>query len=157
MTAFVWNILLAVLWVFMAGEVTPTNILAGLVLGYVMLLFSHRVLAPSSYYWKGYHLAKFILFFLWELLKANLKVAYDVATPTHYMRPGVIAIPLDLETDEQITLLANLITLTPGTLALDVSSDKKVLYIHAMYVIHEEAIRREIKEGFENRVLELTR
>lgn len=60
-------------------------------------------------------------YFLWQLLLSNLRVAYDVITPRLYMRPGILAVPLDAEIDLEITLLANLITLTPGTLSLDVS------------------------------------
>ena len=69
----------------------------------------------------------------------------------------MVAIPLDAETDAEITLLANLITLTPGTLSLDVSDDRRVLYIHAMYVDDVEELRRSIKDGFEKRVMELLR
>jgi multicomponent Na+:H+ antiporter subunit E len=71
------------------------------------------------------------------------------------MRPAIVAIPLDLRGDLEITLLANLITLTPGTLSLDVSSDKRVLYVHSMYVTDIAAFRSEIKNGFEKRVKEL--
>jgi multicomponent Na+:H+ antiporter subunit E len=75
------------------------------------------------------------------------------------MRPGIIAIPLDARTDLEITLLANLITLTPGTLSLDVSADRRVLYVHVMYIDNDdiEAVRRSIKDGFERRVLEVLR
>ena len=95
------------------------------------------------------------VFLLWELLLANLRVAYDVLTPGYQMRPGV----LDARTDVEITLLANLITLTPGTLSLDVSSDRRVLYIHVMYIDRGdlEEVRRKIKSGFERRVLEVLR
>ncbi|NNJ70240.1 MAG: Na+/H+ antiporter subunit E, partial [Kiritimatiellales bacterium] len=71
--------------------------------------------------------------------------------------PGVIGIPLDAETDLEITMLANIISLTPGTLSLDVSEDRKTLYIHAMYVINPEDLRNEIKDGLERRLLELLR
>jgi multicomponent Na+:H+ antiporter subunit E len=93
------------------------------------------------------------------LVLANLRVAYDVLTPGYRMRPGVIAIPLDARTDAEITLLANLITLTPGTLSLDVSSDRSVLYIHIMYIDNDDLaeVRRRIKTGFERRVLEVLR
>lgn len=96
-------------------------------------------------------------FFLWEIIKSNLRVAYDVLTPGFRMRPGVIGIPLEARTDLEITLLANLITLTPGTLSLDVSSDRRTLYIHAMYADDPEKVRKEIKAGFERRVLALLR
>jgi multicomponent Na+:H+ antiporter subunit E len=80
-------------------------------------------------------------------------------TPVSFVRPGVIGIPLDARTDVEITLLANLITLTPGSVSLDLSEDRSVLYIHAMYIDggDVEAYRRSVKEGLERRVLELLR
>ena len=90
-----------------------------------------------------------------KLVKANLRVAWEVLTPKHHMRPAIIAIPLDAESDLQITILANFITLTPGTLSLDVSPDRKTLYVHAMYVDDVDAFRREIKEKLEQRVIEV--
>lgn len=71
------------------------------------------------------------------------------------MKPGVIAMPLSAKTDFQIFLVANLISMTPGTLSLDVSSDKKTLYIHSMYVEDVEKIRKELKQGIESRVLKI--
>jgi multicomponent Na+:H+ antiporter subunit E len=100
---------------------------------------------------------RFLVWFLWELFLSNVRVAYDVATPGHLAKPGILAIPLDAETPFEITLFANLITLTPGTLSLDVSSDNKTLYIHAMYIDDPDTLRREIKEGLEKRLLELLR
>ena len=104
-----------------------------------------------------YRLLRFLLFYLKELLLANVRVAHDAVTPTHHMRPAFIAIPLDTETDFEILLFANLMTMTPGTVTLDVSTDKRVLYLHAMYVEDVEKIRREIKKHFEARVLEVLR
>jgi multicomponent Na+:H+ antiporter subunit E len=97
------------------------------------------------------------LFFIWELILANLRVAYDVVTPRHHMRPGVIGVPLAAHTDLEITVLSSMISLTPGTLSLDVSADRKILYIHAMYIDDVDAVRRKIKDGFERRVLEVLR
>jgi len=76
-----------------------------------------------------------------------------------FVCPGVVAIPLDARTDVEIALLANLITLTPGSVTLDLSEDRRVLYVHAMYIDggDVEAYRRAIKEGLERRVLELLR
>lgn len=102
-------------------------------------------------------LIEFGLFFTWELILANLRVAWDVITPRHYKRPGVVAIPLDARTNNEITLLACLITLTPGTISLDVSADRSVLYIHAMFIDDPDQLRREIKQGFERRVMEVFR
>jgi multicomponent Na+:H+ antiporter subunit E len=154
---FLLNILLGLAWIALTGQFTPVNFLFGLVLGYLTLWLGQRAVGPSHYFAKVLQSIRFVGFFLWELLKANLRVTYDVLTPRHHMRPGVIAIPLSVHTDEEITLLANLITLTPGTLSLDVSADRRVLYVHAMYVENVEQFRREIKEGFEKRLQEVWR
>ena len=83
-------------------------------------------------------------------------MAFDILTPPWHMQQGVIALPLSARTEMEITLVANLISLTPGTLSLDVSDDRKVLYIHAMFLDDEEELRRNLKE-MEHRALELFR
>lgn len=96
-----------------------------------------------------------LVFFLYELVKANLQVAYEVITPKLNMTPGIIMVPLDVKSDIAITMLANMISLTPGTLSIDVSNDKKVLFVHAMYIKDKEKFIKGIKEGFERRILEV--
>ena len=157
MTVLLWNIMLALSWAALMGEVTALSLAVGFVLGFVILYSVRRLLRPSRYFEKLWQSLRLAGLFAWELVVANLRIAYEVVTPSHNMRPGVVAIPLDAETDAEITLLANLITLTPGTLSLDVSDDRRVLYIHAMYVDDVEELRRSIKDGFEKRVMELLR
>lgn len=157
MNLFLWNILLALAWASLTGSFTLLNLGAGFALSYIILLFAQHAVGSSAYFVKVRLGVSFVLFLLGELVVSNLRVAYEVITPGHSMQPGVIAVPLDATTDAEITLLANLITLTPGTLSLDVSDDRKVLYVHAMYAGDPEALRREIKDGFERRVLEMLR
>lgn len=104
---------------------------------------------------KAYLTLEFVAFFLRELVLANLRLAYDAVRPTRELRPGIIAVPLDVSTDWQITILSNLITLTPGSLSLDVSRDRQTIFVHAMDASDVEATRRYIKQGFEHRVKEL--
>lgn len=94
-----------------------------------------------------------LAFLLWQMLLANWQVALDVLTPRHRLRPAVLAIQLDARSDTAITMLANIITLTPGSLSLDVSPDRRILYVHVMYVREIEAEREQIKTRFERRVL----
>jgi multicomponent Na+:H+ antiporter subunit E len=153
-----WNIFLAAIWTAVTGQVTVLNLLVGFGVGHFVLWVVQRAVGPtSSYFQKVRQVLGFAVFYLWELILANLRVAYDVVTPTHHMRPGTVAIPLEVQSDVEITMLANLITLTPGTLSLDVSADRRVLYIHAMYIDDLERVRRRIKQGFERRVLEVLR
>ena len=159
MNGLLWNILLALVWIGMTGEFTPVNFVIGFGLGMLILFFARRVIGTPYYLAKMVQVLELFVFVLWELILANLRVAYDVLTPGYRMRPGVVAIPLDARTDVEITLLANLITLTPGTLSLDVSSDRRALYIHIMYIDNDDLaeVRRKIKTGFERRVLEVLR
>lgn len=198
MNVFLLNVLLAVTWGMATGLFTVPNLAFGFALGYLILRFSQRILGPSPYFAKVPLVLRFALRYLWELILANFRVAYDVLVPgawpdpvtgaspgpppragdavgggaptfpgslraplaeASYVCPGVVAIPLDARTDAEITLLANLITLTPGSVTLDLSEDRRVLYVHAMYIDggDVEAYRRSIKEGLERRVLELLR
>ncbi|MBZ2188465.1 Na+/H+ antiporter subunit E [Alcanivorax sp. JB21] len=157
MNGLTWNIMLALIWVGMTGNFTGSGMAVGFLLGYLLLGVTLRdVPRFSGYIRKVPRVVRFVFFFLRELVVSNLRVAYDVLTPTDYMRPGVIAVPLDASTDGEITLLANLISLTPGSLSLDVSTDRRVLYVHMMYLDDPEQARAQIKY-FESRLLELLR
>ncbi len=81
-----------------------------------------------------------------------------MGSPLQSMRTGIVAVPMEHDlTDLEITTLANLISLTPGTLTLDVSADRRVLFVHAMDASDPEEVRREVKQGFERRVRGLLR
>lgn len=129
---------------------------------WTMVMFALWLTSPfyhRSYFQKLPKAISFILFFLKELVVANLKVAYDILTPNYRMKPTVIALPLSVTTDMEITLLAGIITLTPGSLSVDVSADKKVLYVHTLYVTNNdiERTKYDLKHGFERRLMQLTR
>jgi len=158
MELFIYNVLISLLWALLVGKVSVGNLLTGFALGYISLtlLYAGSV-KKSSYFKKSVQLIRFCLFLTKELIVSSVRVAIDVVKPLPQMRPGVVGIPLDAETDLEITMLANVISLTPGTLSLDVSEDRKTLYIHAMYVVNPEDLRTEIKEGLERRLLELLR
>ena len=150
------NILLALVWAALLGDFSAINLLFGFALGYAALWFMRDIMGFSSYSVKIAHVISFTVYYTWELIKANVRMAYSVLAPNNKMKPGIVGIPLDITTDAQIWLLANMITLTPGTLSLDVSTDRRVLYVHSIYVTDPEDFRREIKDGFERKVLEVT-
>ena len=103
------------------------------------------------------YLVELVFFFLWELTVASFQVAYEVIKPSHDMEPGIVAVPLDTKTDFGITIFSSLVTLTPGTLSLDVSADKSHLFVHAMYIVEGDtaALVNELKNGFERRVIRI--
>lgn len=150
------NLLLTFVWVALTGQFIYINFIFGFFLSYFIMWLIKKNDEDDNKYFKRIPLTLgFIGFFLKELVKANIQVAYDVITPTHHMKPAIVAIPLTVTKDSEITTLANLISLTPGTLSLDVSDDKKVLYVHTMYAEDRESFIKEIKEGFEKRIIEI--
>jgi multicomponent Na+:H+ antiporter subunit E len=146
--------LLAWLWTALTERFTAANFVLGLAVAHLALRVARgerggiRKTGPAL---------RFVAFFAREVVVSALRVAYDVLAPRPRMRPAIVAVPLDVRTDGQITLLAILITLTPGTLALDVSPDRRTLLVHAMFAADADRVRREIKAGFERRILELAR
>lgn len=157
MIGFFCNVILALAWVALSGSFTALNFLTGFVFGFLALMVLQNQVAVLDGYAKRIgRVIAFVFFFLRELVKANFRVAYDVATPVWYMEPGVIGFPLEAETDVEIMFLSSVISLTPGTLSLDVSDDRKVLYIHAMFLQDEEGLRRDLKQ-LEHRLLQIMR
>ena len=154
---FLLNIMLMLVWVALTGDFTFLNFAFGFVIGFITLGLANRDTTAKKYFRMIPSAAGFVLFFLYELIKANIQVAYEVMTPTMHMKPGIVSVPLDVKTDLEITVLANLISLTPGTLSLDVSESREVLYVHAMYVLDRDEFIFSIKNGFERKVLELLR
>lgn len=153
---FLANLLLTILWIAVTGNFEPANVIFGFFLSYFLLWVITRGSKKNSYFTLVPKVISLFFFFLYELVKANLQVAYEVITPKLNMKPGIVALPLDVKSNFGITILANLITLTPGTLSLDVSEDRKILYVHSMYIHDKEEFIKGIKNGFEKRIIEIS-
>ena len=157
MSPFSINLVLAVVWAALSGSVTLANLLIGFVVGYVTLWVMQPLFPASRYCQKILDLAKLALYFLWELMISSVKVAWSVVMPLKHSKPGIVSVPLSVQTNAEITVLGNLISLTPGSLSLDVSDDRKHLLVHAMFIENPEDFRRDIKQGMEHRVKEALR
>lgn len=97
-----------------------------------------------------------MLFF--ELIRSSLHIAFDILTFKGQMRPGIIRVPLEVNTPVEITMLSNMISFTPGTLSLDLSRESKVLYVHVMYLPKSlKEVAPNLKRKYESLVLELLR
>lgn len=155
MKPFVWNILLGLIWVALTGTFTGANLFVGVLLGYLILAVAGSTVGAKGYAGRVWRRIGFLLFYMWELLLSNLRVARDVMRPHSHASPAIVAIPVDGLSAVQITLLANLITMTPGTLSIDTSDDRQTLYIHAMFVDDVQQLRDEIEHTLTRRVREL--
>lgn len=94
------------------------------------------------------------LVFLWELVRSTLQVTVEILRPRLRIKPAILAVPLDAKSDVQITVFANLVSLTPGTLSIEVSPDRRVLFVHALTIDDDGTeIVRSTKERLESRVM----
>ena len=147
------SLLLALAWAAFQGEVTLFNLLVGYLFGYAILtLLAKGGVVPPTLVARTTRAVGLAAFFGWELLLANIRVAADVLRPQTAIRPAIVAIPLEVTMDAEILLLSMLINITPGSVTIDLSHDRKTLYVHVMHMDSVETTRREIKEGFERRI-----
>ena len=154
MSPFALNTLLALSWAALVGSFTLPSLLLGYGIGYLALWVARPLFGKTTYFERVWRMLRLALLFVYEIFVSSLRVVWDVITPTQRSQPGIIAVPLDAQSDGEILLVANLISLTPGSLSLDLSRDKKTLYVHAMFVEDPEDLRRAIKSGLERWVLE---
>lgn len=151
------NIVIAVTWMFLTDQWSSVGFLKGYLIG-LFLLFLMRRFLPQRFYMRRVWAFLVLLFiFLKELVLSSLIVVRQVLRPKLNIRPGIFAMQTELRSDFEITTLACLITLTPGTLTLEVSEDKRTLYIHAMDIDDAEQTIQAIKRTFEKAIMEVSR
>lgn len=151
------NFLIAFIWMFLSNSFDGVSFIVGYIIGLAILYFLRRFL-PGRFYMKNVAaFIKLLLIFIRELILSNVTVIKQILKPNLDIKPGIFALPTILEKDWQITALACLITLTPGTLSLVVSDDRKLLYIHAMDIPDTDKAIADIKNSFEKAILEVSK
>jgi multicomponent Na+:H+ antiporter subunit E len=133
-------ILSLIFWLLITFELTVPNIIVGIVASVITALFFgrffvtnvYKLLQPKRYFW----FIIYLFVFIWECIKANIDVAYRVLHPAMPIRPGIVKVKTTLKSDMAKMLLANSITMTPGTISVDIIDD--YLYIHWIYVRSED-------------------
>ncbi len=156
MKLLIVNAFLTIVWISLTMKFALSNIVFGFILGYLILWLIYGS-QNKTYFSRIPKVLDFLATFFWQIVAGSIKIAWDIATPRHYMKPGIIAFPLSAKTDIEITLLANIITLTPGTMSIDVSGDRKILYVYAVYINNEQKLIDSIKNSLEKKLLEAIR
>jgi multicomponent Na+:H+ antiporter subunit E len=146
-------ILTFIFWLLLTLDFSVTNLVAGAVAALITsLLFAKyffkkvvKFIQPVRYFW----FLVYLVILIWECIKANFEVAYRVLHPAMPIKPGIVKVKLDLKSDFARTILANSITMTPGTIAVDIVGDN--LFVHWIYVSSEdpEVYRQKIVGRFE--------
>ncbi len=157
MSLFALNLLIAVGWAAVAGGFAALDLVLGFAGGFLALWLTRPLFGPSRYFRRTFGALGLVVFFLYELVRSSAAVVWDVVTPAVQSRPRMVRMPLDCTDETQIMLTANLISLTPGTLTVDVAPDRSHLVIHAMFAEDPDEVVRDLKRGMERRVMEALR
>jgi multicomponent Na+:H+ antiporter subunit E len=151
------NVVLAFLWMFIKVSYDPISFIKGFIFGLLIIFVLRRSFGSRFYLFRLLSFIKLVFIFIKELILSNIAIVKVVLKPKLDMSPAIFAMDTELTKDWQITLLSSLITLTPGTLVIDVSEDNKTLFIHAMNIGEVEDEINSIKSSFEKAILEVSR
>jgi multicomponent Na+:H+ antiporter subunit E len=155
-TLFLSNLLLTLIWVLATGTLTEENLLFGFFLGFMILWIITTNKKESKYFYIVPTMLSFIFTMLWEIIKANFLTVKE-SIFQEQLEPAIIKYPLKAKSDGEISLLANVVSLTPGTVVIDISDDKKVMFIHVMHLKDKESFIQEIQTKFEDKLLRIIR
>jgi multicomponent Na+:H+ antiporter subunit E len=153
----VLNVIIAVMWMFLSESYSFPSFLSGYLIGIFLLFLLQRFIPDTFYMKRVVKIISLVFLFIKELLLSNIEIVKLVYKRKPDIEPGIFALPTELKSNWEITLLANLITLTPGTLTVAVSEDNSVLYIHAMDIDDIDEAIHSIKDTFEKAIMEVTR
>lgn len=155
LTQLLINILLAILWHLLLPVWGAADYLIGFGVGAIALTI-HK----QTYGRRLWALITFAVFIVWEIIISNVKLAQIILQRQPKLAPAIVAVPLAVTSPLEITILASVITLTPGTLSIDLGkneSGERVLYVHSMAIEDIDEFRHSLKETFERKLLAITR
>ncbi|MFJ7733307.1 Na+/H+ antiporter subunit E [Lysinibacillus sp. NPDC097231] len=156
---FILNLFIATLWLLLQDEVIPqfSTFLMGFIVGMGILYAMHRFYGTQFYLKRVFSIIKLLWLFNWELLLSSYSVLRQITTPRLKITPGIFTYKTALKGDWEITALALLLTLTPGSVVMEVSEKGDMFYIHAMDIEQsKDAVIRSIGK-FEQAIMEVTR
>ena len=148
------TLLLAVVWVLLQNNVSAGMVVFGLILGVIIPRITAVWWPDRPLSFRFSRMIPYVLLVMWDILVANIEVAWIVLTrPNAKLRPAWVVIPLELRQPEAISILAGTITLTPGTVSADLSDAGHSLLVHALDTDDPDAVRDQIKERYERRLI----
>lgn len=147
MNWFFAHLLFSLIWAALLGSYDLATLLSGFVVGYLLLWLTLKE-PTAPYRRRVLAVVRFFLFYLKEILLSNLRIAGDVLRTKPAIRPGIVAVDVTGLDERSAVVVANLITMTPGTLSLDLSEDGRRLYVHCLYLDDPEATRRDMETHY---------
>ncbi|MBA2779904.1 Na+/H+ antiporter subunit E [Billgrantia kenyensis] len=149
------SLVLLVVWLLMVRSIAPGQVLLGLVLAIGIPLLTRRFWEPLPQVKHPLKLAWFVLVVLYDIVKANIHVSLLILLPRREPHPGFVEYPLEVKDRLTVTLLANTITMTPGTVSTNIRLDGSSLLIHVLDLDDEQALIREIRDRYERPLKEI--
>jgi multicomponent Na+:H+ antiporter subunit E len=145
-SVFGFGVVLAAIWVLLWGSASPANVLSGIVVAVVLIVFVPGVRRPSrTFVFRPLAVARLASHFAATIIQANIVLTREVLSGRSQIRTGVVGVPLPPCSWELTTLIANLLALAPGTLPIEVERDPDVLYVHVLHLHDVEKVRHEIR------------
>lgn len=144
-----------IVWLLLNNTVAPAHVVLGALLGILLPHLTARFSEERSRIKSGTALLELAVVFLWDVLVANLQVIVLVLGPRARLRPRLVEVPLAVSSPLAISTLAGIISLTPGTVSVELSANRRILTVHSLRVHDEQAAVRDMKQRYERRLLEV--
>ncbi|MFT5392400.1 MAG: multicomponent K+:H+ antiporter subunit E [Gammaproteobacteria bacterium] len=144
-----------VVWLLLNNTVAPAQVLLGVLLGFVLPHITARFSIEGSRIRSPIALVELAVVFLWDVLVANLEVVVLVLGPRARLRPRLVEVPLEVSSPVAMSALAGIISLTPGTVSVELSVSQRILTVHSLRVLDERGAAQSMKLRYERRLLEV--
>lgn len=151
----VHSVLLFVVWLLLNNSMSPGHIVLATFFAIAIPLITNPMRDEKPSLKKPWLAIRYLFRVLGDIVVANFQVAALVVGPIRRLDPGFVAVPVDMQSDLGITILASTVSLTPGTVSAEISEDKQWLYVHALHLTDEDALIAEIKQRYEAPIKEI--
>lgn len=156
---FLLNLFITLLWVLLKdeSELYLQTIMTGFIVGAFITLLMRRFFGGQFYLIRVYAILKLIIIFISETLQSSVVVIKHILSPKINIEPGIFTYETTLRSEWEVTALAMLLTLTPGSVVMEISETGNVLYIHAMDINRYKGDLERSLGIFEKAIMEVTR
>lgn len=149
------SLLLLTVWLLLNNTMAPGHLVLGSFLAITIPLLTSGMQNPQPSFHKPFIIIRYVFMVLGDIVVANFEVAFLILGPNKKLNPAFVAIPLEIEFELPITILASTVSLTPGTVSAEISEDKKWLYVHVLNLTDKDELIAQIKSRYERPLMEI--
>jgi multicomponent K+:H+ antiporter subunit E len=151
----VHSLLLFIVWLLLNNTIAPGHLVLAAFLAVVIPLLTSGMQDPQPSFSKPLVIIRYILRVAGDIIVANFEVALLVVGPAKKLSPAFVAIPIEIQHELPITILASTVSLTPGTVSAEISEDKQWLYVHVLHLTNKDELIASIKQRYEQPLMEI--